>query len=168
MKLSRQIALIASLLLASSCAFFNGKTVQVAIDSNPQGADIFIEGRNYGRTPAVINVEPKVYTAVISKEGYGTANLPMDIWWGTMRTDINGERTSDGTRCMLDMLSVFFSFNAYTGYCSDFKQKQYIVTIPHTGSAGGSNSMMGLSGRRGDMIDYYYNPEVARDGGYRR
>ena len=167
MKLLLRVCLLLVLATISSCSFFNAKTVEVAIDSNPQGADIFIEGRNYGRTPALINIEPKAYTATISKEGYGATNLTMDIWWATARTNVSGERTADGTRCFLDMMSLVFSFNAYTGYCADFKQKQYLVTIPHTGSAfGGQGSSTRLGGNRSDMIDYYYNPEVAKSGGY--
>lgn len=106
------------------------------MNSNPTGANIFIEGKNYGQTPAVISVEPKAYDVVLTKEGYGSTSFKTDIWWGTVRTDANGERTADGTRCLLDMLGLVFSFNAYNAAkCGDFKQKQYSITIPRTGAA---------------------------------
>lgn len=165
MKFLRQTLIASSLFLATSCAFWNSKTVDVSINSSPPGADIFIEGKNYGQTPATINIEPKKYSIVLTKEGYGSTTITTDVWWATARTDVNGVRTSEGTRCFLDMTSVIFSFNAYTGYCSDFKQKQYFATIPYLGSKGGisngGNSMMGVGQRPADMVPYYYQGNQA-------
>ena len=142
----------------SSCAFFNSKTVDVAISSNPSGADLFIEGRNYGKTPVSLNIEPKPYNVVLTKEGYGSTRLNMEVW-GTIRTDINGSVTADGTRCLLDMLSVFFSFNAWNfTRCGDFKEKQYNVTIPRTVAKFGST--IGIGQRPSDMIPYYYSQDM--------
>lgn len=168
MKLFRQLALLSLLTAASSCAFFNSKTVDVSFGSNPAGANIFIEGRNYGQTPATINIEPKEYNVTLVKEGYGSANLKTEIWYGTVRTDVNGNRTGDGTRCILDMLTVLFSFNSWNSTrCGDFKQKQYFVTIPHFGNTGASNgSMIGVGQRPADMINYYYNQDNAAQGAY--
>lgn len=142
MKSIFKLLLVTSLALSSSCAFFNSKTVDVDIASNPQGADIFIEGRNYGKTPATINIEPKPYTVVLTKEGYGATNLKLETW-GAIRTNIDGSSTGDGKRCLLDMMSLIFSFNAYTSKCADFKQKQYLVNIPYLG---------------GNARQYDYNP----------
>jgi hypothetical protein len=163
MKLLHKVVLFILLGMASSCAFFNDKTVDLSIGSNPPGADIFIEGRNYGKTPATINVEPKDYTVTLTKEGYGSSNFNTPIRWGTVRTDVNGTRTGDGTRCMLDMVSVVFFFNAYNSTrCGDFKQKQYFITIPRTGNPGSSNSnsMMNMGRSPQDMINYYYTQDT--------
>jgi len=155
----RTIAILALIPLATSCSFFNKKTVDVSINSVPSGADVFIEGRNYGRTPVTLNLPPKPYSAVLVKEGYGTANLNMEIWWGTIRTTVDGERTTDGTRCFLDMMSLVFSFNMYNAdRCGDFKEKNYNVVIPRTANFA-AKSTMGVGQKPADMIPYYYNQD---------
>jgi PEGA domain len=169
MKKLRFIAALGALAILSSCAFFNDKTVEVAFNSNPPGASIFIDGVNYGQTPATLNIEPKQYRVNLVKEGYGSATISTDIWWGTIRTDVDGNRTSDGTRCFLDMMSLVFSFNAYNAKrCGDFKQKQYFATIPYTGqNAGmaGGGSMMNLGNNPRDVVDYYYGQGGAQSYG---
>jgi len=137
MKFLQKTILLAALFSASSCAFFNSRTVDLAIDSNPSGANILIEGRSYGVTPTTLKIEPKAYDITLNKTGYGSTNFKTEIWWGTVRTDVNGNQTTDGTRCILDMLSLVFSFNAYNAAkCGDFKQKQYFITIPQTQNIG--------------------------------
>lgn len=164
----RSIAVLALIFLASSCSFFNDKTVDVAINSTPPGADVFIEGRNYGRTPLTLNIEPKPYSVVLVKEGYGSANLNMEIWWGTIRTTIDGQRTGDGTRCFLDMMTLIFSFNMYNSTrCGDFKEKTYNVVIPRSNNFAG-NSTMGVGQRPADMIPYYYNQGMMNQNPSRR
>ncbi len=160
----RVIAILALASLASSCSFFNDKTVDVAINSTPPGADVFIEGKNYGRTPLILNIEPKPYNVALVKEGYGTANLNMEIWWGTIRTTIDGERTGDGTRCFLDMMTLVFSFNMYNATrCGDFKEKTYNVVIPRSSNFAG-NSTMGIGQKPSNMIPYYYNQGSVQQG----
>lgn len=152
----RKIVLLTSLLFsASSCAFFNDKTVDLGVNSIPSGADIVIDGKNYGKTPAVLQLEPRKYNIALTKEGYGSTSFSPEIWWGTIRTDINGNTTSDGTRCFLDMFSILFSFNAYNASrCGDFKEKQHTITIPNTASTGsrGYNSEPNSYGNQN-----YYN-----------
>jgi len=80
MKIFKKIVLICLLNLAFSCAYKNSKTVDVTIDSNPRGADIFIEGKYYGKTPKLINIEPKNYLVSLNKEGYGSAQLQLESW----------------------------------------------------------------------------------------
>ncbi|MDX2083024.1 MAG: PEGA domain-containing protein [Rickettsiales bacterium] len=169
MKLNlRTILVLALIPFISSCAFFNGKKVDVAINSTPSGADVFIEGKNYGRTPLTLNIEPKPYNAVLVKEGYGSTNLNMEIWWGTIRTNINGERTGDGTRCFLDMMTLIFSFNMYNKErCGDFKEKTYNVVIPKSGNFS-KNSTMSVGQNPGDMVPYYYNQDLKKNRGLAR
>ncbi len=148
----------------SSCAFFNDKNVDVAINSNPAGADIFIDGRNYGKTPTVISVEPQPQIVTLNKEGYGTAQLKLETW-GAVRSDVMGNRTSDGTRCWLDMMSVVFFFNAFTTKCADFKQKEYSVIIPSGGGIATpkKDPLMGLGNNPNNMIDYYYHQDMSKN-----
>jgi len=160
MKIFRLIALFSLLSAASSCAFFNSRTVDLAINSNPPGADIFIEGRSYGVTPTVINIEPKKYIVTLTKDGYGSAVFNTEVW-GTIRTDVNGNTTSDGTRCLLDTVGVVFFFNVFTTKCADFKQKEYFINIPRIGAAmgQGGSSMIGLGNKPNNMVDYYYGQQ---------
>lgn len=157
MKLARQLALVASLLLASSCAaMMNDKNAEVSINSNPPGANIFIEGRNYGQTPATLNIEAKNQTVVLTKEGYGSAQLQLETWY-----------TAKNGKCMADAMGAMFIVPLYSfisGKCTEFKEKEYFVTIPNTGGAGtagsyrGPNaSMIGAGNQPQNMINYYYN-----------
>lgn len=158
MKLLHKIALVAMLGMASSCAMiFNEKTVDVSINSSPQGADIFIEGRNYGKTPATINIEPKKYTVVLTKEGYGSTKLELD-YWVTIR---NGKCAADviGTMLVIPYYSYYWS-----GKCNEFKQKEYFAVIPNLSSASGSGnggSLIGLGQNPANMVDYYYSQDIA-------
>ena len=69
MKLVQKISLCLLLAFSSSCAMlFNDKTVDVSINSNPTGADIFIDGKSYGKTPANLKLEPKNQMVVIIVE----------------------------------------------------------------------------------------------------
>jgi hypothetical protein len=64
---------------------------------------------------------------------------------------------------MLDMMSVVFSFNAYSSTrCGDFKQKQYFITIPKTGNPASSsnNSIMNMGRSPQEMINYYYTQDT--------
>ncbi len=159
MKISRFISLFLILGAASSCAFFNDKNVDLAINSNPPGADIFIEGRSYGVTPTVIKVPPRRYLVTLTKDGYGSAVFNTDVW-GTIRSDVNGNTTADGKRCLADTLSVIFFFNTFSERCADFKQKEYFINIQKTGNASNKNSsMIGIGNNPNNMVNYYYGQE---------
>lgn len=151
MKLVRQCALVLLLTTASSCAMLmSDKEDDVNIGSNPSGADIFIEGKNYGKTPATLHIEAKNQTVVLNKEGYGSTQLQLEAW-ATMK---NGS-------CSMDVLTSIFPWSLYSaqysGRCNEFKKKEYFVTIPQTATAG-RNSMLGVGQKPEDMINYYYNP----------
>src|SRR3989338_4146118 len=93
----KNVFLIGALCFLSSCAFFlNNKNVDVVINSNPSGADIVIDGKSYGRTPANLNLEPKNYTAILTKEGYGSAQLKLEVWQSVRR------KQGEGGRCIAD------------------------------------------------------------------
>jgi hypothetical protein len=157
MKLFRLFALAALLGFASSCAMmFNEKTVDVSINSNPMGADVFINGKNYGKTPVTINIEPKNYIATVSKEGYGSAQVNLE-YWVTVRNK----------NCVMDILGTMLVVPYYSYYwsgkCNDFKQKDYFVNIPNLGRGAGNiggNSMIGAGQNPANMIDYYYNQDL--------
>lgn len=158
MKLFKVFATIFSLLSLPSCAFlFNDKMVELAIDSNPSGADIVIEGVNYGRTPALIKIEPKNYIATLNKEGYGTAQLKLESWQAVRA------KKDEGGRCIADTLgSVFIlpMFSVWSVYCRDFKQPRYSVNIPYMGPAGSSPASNFNGGLRSSNNPYQNNMRV--------
>lgn len=152
MKLARQLALVAVLSFASSCAMMvNDKEAPVSINSNPPGANIFVEGKNYGQTPATINIEAKNQTVILNKEGYGSAQLQLETWY-----------TAKNGACLADAMGVMFVLPAisfYQGKCTEFKEKEYFVNIPNNGRAGlgQGSSMVGSGNSPRNMADYYYN-----------
>ncbi len=123
-----KIFLIISLFQSSSCAyFFNDKEVELSISSNPPGADIFIEGQNYGKTPKMLRIEPKNYNVVLELAGYGSTNLQLKTWQ-TIRN-----RDRDGERCILDSMGFMFILpllSMWSVYCRDFKEKNHFINIP--------------------------------------
>lgn len=153
MKLAHQFTLVASLLLTSSCAaMFNDKNTEVSINSNPPGADIFIEGRNYGQTPATLNIEAKNQVVILTKEGYGSAQLNLETWYAAK----NGKCLADA----IGMALIVPIYSFISGKCNEFKEKEYFVNIPNVGGAGmngGYNPMVGVGNEPKNMIDYYYN-----------
>lgn len=156
MKIRSLILIFASALLSSCAMMYNEKAVDLSINSNPPGADIFIEGRNYGRTPSTIQIEPKNYTVTLNKEGYGSAVFNTDYWV-----------TARNKNCVADILGTillvpFYSFY-WSGYCNDFKQKEYFINIPNSGPSVGSAynpSMLGLGNNPENMINYYYSQDM--------
>jgi hypothetical protein len=178
-------------LILSSCSFFNKKTVEIKVDSFPQGAEIFINNQNFGETPAIINIPAKDGIIILNKRGFGTASFKTPVFIGSIRTNADGLINADGVRCLLDMASVIFFFNAYTGKCADFKEKQYKISIPNNYSsnsfyqsnngygsqdkydyndAGGygyndikKDSVMGVKNNPVNVINYYYDQETMKN-----
>jgi hypothetical protein len=75
MKRFLSIFLIASLfLLTSSCAtIFKGNSSKINFNSNPQGAQIYVNGNYMGDTPILLKLESKqTYNIEFKKEGYKT------------------------------------------------------------------------------------------------
>ena len=156
MKLLQTFSLLVLLSMSSSCALMmNDKNDQISINSEPSGADIFIEGRSYGKTPATITAEAKNSTLVLTKEGYGTAQLDLKVF-ATMK---NGACSADALGAMLivPLYSVLWS-----GKCYQFKERQYFINIPRTGNTGSSksNSMMNMGRSPQEMINYYYTQDI--------
>lgn len=79
------ISILAILIFNTSCAtLLTGSKQKVSIDSNPQGADIIIDGKKLGVTPAKVKVD-KEFNALL--EGGKEINLEkegfknMDMNW---------------------------------------------------------------------------------------
>lgn len=124
-KLSSVIALI----LINACSFANKSTVTVPITSNPPGANVIIDGRNYGQTPAFVELKPsKNYKATIMKDGYTSATIDMETWWSVR----NGEG-ADGGRCVADSLPFAIPYFIVALFapekCASFKEDNYYVDL---------------------------------------
>lgn len=152
----KNLFLASLLFLVSSCAMiFNDKEVDVFIDSNPQGANVFIDGKNYGKTPLNLRIEPKNYTLTLTKDGYGSTQLQMEKYTALR----NGKCLADamGTMFVIPYYSYYWS-----GYCDDFKEKRYFGAIQPQGKNYGSmnnnnSSMMGWGKSPEQVINYYYD-----------
>ncbi len=161
----------------SSCSFFNKKVVELAIDSNPRGANIYINDQLYGKTPAVINVEPRDLFVILDKPNYGMTSFKAPIFMGSIRTKANGKINADGVRCLLDMSSIIFFFQAYSGNCTDFKEKQHFVNIPnnshqlidhsYTNNHNNNNprfeTFYGEQNNPQNYINYYYDEDLMKN-----
>ncbi|MCE3255054.1 MAG: hypothetical protein K0R25_548 [Rickettsiaceae bacterium] len=119
---------IIALFVVNSCSFANKSTVVVPVNSNPPGANVVIDGRNFGQTPAFIELKPnKNYKASISKPGYSTVNIDMETWYSVR----NGEG-GDGGRCMADavgVLPMLIVLIFAPEKCGAFKQSDYFVNL---------------------------------------
>ncbi len=123
-----KLLIIIKLILLQSCAYMlNKKEVNLVLDSYPQGADIIIEGKNYGKTPKVITIEPKNYNVLFKLPNYGSANLKLETWQAIR------EKKGDGGRCLADALGTMLilpMFSYWSVYCRDFKKNKYLINIP--------------------------------------
>jgi ribosomal protein L21E len=165
----KNFAVFISLFLISGCSFFNKKTVELGINSSPQGANIYINQKYFGTTPKVVNIEPKEYIVSLDLAGYGNTSFKTPIFTGSIRTKADNSINADGVRCLLDLVSVLFSFQAYTGKCADFKQKQYNITIPKVDMANtfqsqetyghilkNDHDVLRANSNPENLINYYY------------
>ena len=125
----KQILSAISLLALVSCSLANKTIVPVSINSNPSGADLYIDGSYYGRTPITLNIEPKKdYNATLMKQGYGKSSLTLETWY-SVRENRGG---ADQARCVLDALGVMLiipAFGFYSVHCRDFKIPSYQISI---------------------------------------
>lgn len=120
---------VTTLLTINACSFANKSTVIVPINSNPSGANIYIDGKNFGQTPAFVELTPnKNYKASISKLGYNTANVDMETWYS-----VRDGADADGGRCMADVASFIVPYLVVLLFapekCGSFKQSDYFVDL---------------------------------------
>ena len=65
------ILVLVSLFTMGCATLFKSKTVAINIDSDPQGAEIYINGNRVGKTPMPFNTSHKQpITLTFKKEGY--------------------------------------------------------------------------------------------------
>lgn len=142
---------VAILVFSSSCAMLtNDKLDTVSINSSPSGADIYIDGKHMGATPATLNIEPKDYNVQLKKPGYGSTEIKLEYWVAAKTKS-----------CMLDAVSAMFVIPLYSfywsGYCNEFKEDQYSAVIPRNAVSKRLNSRKrGYDSRNGSRNYYNY------------
>jgi hypothetical protein len=73
-KFTSTLLIVSLFLLTSSCAtIFKGNSSKINFNSNPQGAQIYVNGNYMGDTPILLKLESKqTYNIEFKKEGYKT------------------------------------------------------------------------------------------------
>ena len=66
------------------------RTIQMTVNSTPQGALLKVDGTEVGNTPRMITVGPGKHTLTFSKEGFVAGNFPLEI----SRDDVSGGTVS--------------------------------------------------------------------------
>lgn len=77
--MKRYVALFPTLALTACGALFNGGPANVSFNSNPGGAQIWIDGTNRGTTPTTLPLaKNKSYAITFKKEGFGDTTFQLD------------------------------------------------------------------------------------------
>ena len=92
--------LILGLFLSMGCAsVLKGTSQDVTFDSSPQGAEVYVDGGNMGKTPLTLTLKKNAYDNImVKKEGFETQNIPLEksfdgvaiinIFWDLSTTDL--------------------------------------------------------------------------------
>ena len=140
---NKKLYLVSLILFLSSCAIFNSKKREILIESTPNGADIIIDNKKYGITPALINVKLKKQNVILRKSDVGESSFLLEIDKNKTPAFVNGKPTFGGIVCtdvslhfdpILDLIalaikSIDLSIAHFTNQCADFKTKKYNITI---------------------------------------
>ncbi len=123
----------------SSCAFKNKESVFIAIDSDPVGAKIYIDGKYMGDTVKELSLVPsKDYNLRLVKDGYKTIDYTMKTSF-TMRK----RRYAEHRRCRTDLIGSVFLLpiiGLKSAHCRDFEKEIYYFDLeaaPQYSSFGG-------------------------------
>jgi hypothetical protein len=90
---------MAVFLMAGCASVLKGTQQDVKFDSNPEGAQVFIDGDLMGETPLTLNLKKNKYDNImVKREGYETQNIPLEkkfdgvaifnIFWDLSTTDL--------------------------------------------------------------------------------
>ncbi len=88
------------MIVLSGCAtIFKGSSQSVSFNSEPEGADIIIDGMPMGQTPATLSLKKNKYKNVMfKKDGFSTQTMALDtsydaiallnVFWDLSTTDL--------------------------------------------------------------------------------
>jgi hypothetical protein len=92
------------------------RSVSITVNSTPPGATLAVDGTAVGVTPKMISVEPGHHTLVITKEGFASGTIPLDIGrddasGGTVNFELGAPASDsielrDGTVVYGDLISI--------------------------------------------------------------
>jgi len=155
MKNNLKLIPIIALLAVNACSFANKSTVTVPINSNTPGANVMIDGKNFGQTPAFVELNPgKNHQATISKEGYTPATINMDTYYS-----VRGGDGADGGRCMADFSAAAIPYFIVLLFapekCASFKQSSYFADLQMIQSS--NNQMDGAELPQNNQQPQYQN-----------
>jgi hypothetical protein len=138
------------LIFSSSCAMMlnDSNTDKLRIDSSPQGASINIDGQYYGTTPATIDIRAKNYTVKLSKDGYKSTELQLKSVTSATRSGCLADAI--GSILIITYYSAF-----YSGYCDEFKEKQYFATLPQESVRVNQSGRNSYYNQQGGSKNYY-------------
>lgn len=100
MKKALILIAVATSVFVSGCAtIISGTTQTLSFSSEPEGAEVLLDGRSFGVTPLSIRVKKNKFSVVtFKKSGYQSAMIPIDtsydgvallsIFWDLSTTDI--------------------------------------------------------------------------------
>lgn len=111
----------------SACSYLNNKKVVVFVNSDPVGANIYVDDKFYGTTPRDLEVVPdKNYLLTVKKEGYVTKSVELKSE-NSFRLNARYDGF-DTRRCVIDALGSVFviPYIAFRSvYCRNFSQNSY-------------------------------------------
>ena len=114
------LLILSVLIFISSCAtIMTGKTQEITFDSEPQGAEVTVNGRVIGKTPTTIQLDKKKDQSVSFKlEGYKTQTRRLEtkiqgFFWGNIVSGGFIGSTTDGI----------------TGGMHEYSPNQYYITL---------------------------------------
>lgn len=126
--------------LVGCSTMIDGSEQEISIDSNPQGAKVYVAKRAHkdgplvdkflaGETPTVVSIARKDGVVIIVKEGYKTLEVPLE-------KRINGTFALDVT--FLSLLST--SIDISTGAIHEYDPGKYIAELVPLDEVGVSES----------------------------
>jgi len=73
------LAVLAVLVMTTSFAsVIKGTEQEITFESNVDGAEVYIDGECFGKTPFIVNLKKNKYsTIMVKKDGYATQTLPL-------------------------------------------------------------------------------------------
>ncbi|MBT3393604.1 MAG: PEGA domain-containing protein [Waddliaceae bacterium] len=99
-KLSAVCAVLAVVVMTTSFAsIIKGTDQTITFESNIDGAEVYIDGLLFGKTPFAVNLKKNKYSSImVKKDGYATQTLPLnknfdpvtllDFFWDYSTTDL--------------------------------------------------------------------------------
>lgn len=98
-KLKLPVALLILLTSTGCASIISGTNQTVSFQSEPEGAEVIIDGQSFGRTPLSVSLAKNKYTTItFKKDGYKSQMIPLgkqfdgiailNVFWDLSTTDL--------------------------------------------------------------------------------